>query len=552
MDTESARRESGASDKAHTSGDSAKSAKEYDEQSQGPGLRGLGEQDTGDLQFKKQDFRKLRTQLLQLVLSTASLKLLKQQYTAPLHRNSSGVGGVGVGAGPGGAGAGAHQLLATQALRNFQLFIQAPVLLLATNLRGDKVEIGQQLPFSHTLPAEPPAPEPEEPDDGDDVYKEETILQQQRLTLNALKKLSLSLAPIIQTEDEPDSLEHKLTTRLLNNLFRASAEPPSRREPRDPKSRGFQPAMVDLLAFSSLTRQSKHVPSPGAAGSGNDPVPVTQPSQQNQDRLGVRPEGKNGQAPSSITSQMKHRVQLAPNIPRQVPIKEEPLASAEPDASTEAPRAKPDRLSHAPSGINLNFSKEERKDFDRIQQIKGYRSPMYVPAVLRRTAGDEEAPSELVLLNDSIRSVELSFSVQLGASAPNPFRRLTPTRRHWLKDEQVSECGILACRKKFSFFERRHHCRRCGGIFCKEHTLHHLYISPLAQFTTGGRGTLSRVCDNCIGEYNEFMRHEFGVSLPPAQKRADVDYRREVFRKNTDDKEQLVGSVPANWSWSSF
>ncbi|GEQ69220.1 hypothetical protein JCM33374_g2891 [Metschnikowia sp. JCM 33374] len=108
------------------------------------------------------------------------------------------------------------------------------------------------------------------------------------------------------------------------------------------------------------------------------------------------------------------------------------------------------------------------------------------------------------------------------------------------------------------------------------HTSHYLYINHLAQFTTGGRGTLSRVCDNCIQEYNEFMKHEFGVtcqkpssreSLPQQSALNKIDYRKEIFTskmsgsipmKQSDSNEdnntsdQLAGSVPANWSWSSF
>ena len=35
----------------------------------------------------------------------------------------------------------------------------------------------------------------------------------------------------------------------------------------------------------------------------------------------------------------------------------------------------------------------------------------------------------------------------------------------WKKDEERAHCA--KCRSEFGFFNRRHHCRGCGDIFCK-------------------------------------------------------------------------------------
>ena len=37
---------------------------------------------------------------------------------------------------------------------------------------------------------------------------------------------------------------------------------------------------------------------------------------------------------------------------------------------------------------------------------------------------------------------------------------------HWVKDEGGDGC--VACGVKFSFSERRHHCRNCGQLFCSK------------------------------------------------------------------------------------
>lgn len=38
------------------------------------------------------------------------------------------------------------------------------------------------------------------------------------------------------------------------------------------------------------------------------------------------------------------------------------------------------------------------------------------------------------------------------------------SRSKWVPDHQVNNC--TQCQDVFSFLNRKHHCRRCGGIFC--------------------------------------------------------------------------------------
>lgn len=37
---------------------------------------------------------------------------------------------------------------------------------------------------------------------------------------------------------------------------------------------------------------------------------------------------------------------------------------------------------------------------------------------------------------------------------------------HWLKDEGTDSC--VGCGVRFTLYERRHHCRNCGQLFCSK------------------------------------------------------------------------------------
>ncbi|CAI5977752.1 unnamed protein product [Closterium sp. NIES-64] len=73
-------------------------------------------------------------------------------------------------------------------------------------------------------------------------------------------------------------------------------------------------------------------------------------------------------------------------------------------------------------------------------------------------------------------------------------------RVHWVPDEEVPKCAD--CASDFGTFNRRHHCRNCGNIFCDK--------------CTRGRTPLSsepdaapvRVCDACLAEVTQRLTNE--------------------------------------------
>ncbi|KAI0369950.1 FYVE-domain-containing protein [Pilatotrama ljubarskyi] len=107
---------------------------------------------------------------------------------------------------------------------------------------------------------------------------------------------------------------------------------------------------------------------------------------------------------------------------------------------------------------------------------------------------------------------EPSSSSSLPRTRQNEHLAVLLPKRLWKPDSQAAHCDTFLCRKAFSIFERRHHCRKCGGVFCGECSsratplldtsklsfLHPprnvpiaLYNSPLSPVVD------ARVCDDC-------------------------------------------------------
>ena len=78
-----------------------------------------------------------------------------------------------------------------------------------------------------------------------------------------------------------------------------------------------------------------------------------------------------------------------------------------------------------------------------------------------------------------------------GAGAPPPPARLF--RAPWADDAAFPAC--FGCRTPFTLFNRRHHCRHCGFVFCKKCAGEKI---PLAT-ALGFGAAPQRVCRGCRG-----------------------------------------------------
>ncbi|KAF8437870.1 hypothetical protein BGX38DRAFT_1273809 [Terfezia claveryi] len=135
-----------------------------------------------------------------------------------------------------------------------------------------------------------------------------------------------------------------------------------------------------------------------------------------------------------------------------------------------------------------------------------------------------------------------------------------PHRRHWKDDSLSSTCDSPLCAKSFTLFERRHHCRKCGQIFCAAHTSNSVRLDQDCEFHP--QGGLSRTCDSCFGEYKRLVAQRRassastvinssgGSTIPSSPITSKGNKGADAFGSKTASS--YVGSVPRDWTWSTF
>ncbi|EPQ61181.1 hypothetical protein GLOTRDRAFT_135717 [Gloeophyllum trabeum ATCC 11539] len=103
----------------------------------------------------------------------------------------------------------------------------------------------------------------------------------------------------------------------------------------------------------------------------------------------------------------------------------------------------------------------------------------------------------------------------------------------WKPDALATRCETFTCQAPFSLFQRRHHCRKCGGVFCSACTtrstplldtsnlnfMHPPRNIPISVFESPiSPITVSRVCDDCYQQIHNIRVRP----APPTTSAEDV------------------------------
>ncbi|MCJ1303357.1 hypothetical protein MMC08_006166 [Hypocenomyce scalaris] len=212
------------------------------------------------------------------------------------------------------------------------------------------------------------------------------------------------------------------------------------------------------------------------------------------------------------------------------------------------------------------------------KQLRPLKSPMYVPAVLRPTERPPRQPlTPPRSVHGSLESLDgiaqtltqrsseeskkqegfgndTEEAVVEDCNLPNVTG--PPAKEHWKPDADAVICDAPICQKSFNLFERRHHCRRCGYVFCNTHSHYTIPLDQDAEFHPDG--ALSRACTHCWNQYRswEAARRSRSNSTSSGDTTTPVTPMIGSGKGTllTPEAPKATGSssVPRDWNWSTF
>jgi len=102
-----------------------------------------------------------------------------------------------------------------------------------------------------------------------------------------------------------------------------------------------------------------------------------------------------------------------------------------------------------------------------------------------------------------------------------------PDTSFWIPDKDAPRC--FDCRTSFGLFTRRHHCRRCGGVFCDKCCSHSMPVP------SRGYNTPVRVCNKCFNleQGTGTLRHVAQIGLNEALKVKSPETSDELERQQS-------------------
>ncbi|ESZ91518.1 hypothetical protein SBOR_8089 [Sclerotinia borealis F-4128] len=156
-----------------------------------------------------------------------------------------------------------------------------------------------------------------------------------------------------------------------------------------------------------------------------------------------------------------------------------------------------------------------------------------------------DVPTSSSPIPNAISGNRISIPEHVG---PDPDEVIT--RKHWQKSGFNDTCTEPICGKKLGAVNGSVNCRKCGRLFCEDHTMYQIKLSRSAQHEPV-RGLWCRVCETCFksregyNDHNGYLRDHTNDFMAMRRKHVDKAYL-EISRleKRLTKLTQLLANPP--------
>ena len=96
--------------------------------------------------------------------------------------------------------------------------------------------------------------------------------------------------------------------------------------------------------------------------------------------------------------------------------------------------------------------------------------------------------------------------------SPQPNPDDVVTKAHWQRLGGNDICSDPTCGKRLNSTNGKVNCRKCGKLFCDDHTMYQMKLSRSAQHEPV-RGIWCRVCETCYKSREGYNDHNGGLTV---------------------------------------
>ncbi|XP_062351912.1 zinc finger FYVE domain-containing protein 26 isoform X3 [Cinclus cinclus] len=192
---------------------------------------------------------------------------------------------------------------------------------------------------------------------------------------------------------------------------------------------------------------------------------------------------------------------------------------------------------YAEKALNFPFTLKERRS-DSLIHIQESLNQVLECETLSKSGSSElssvSSTGVTISASPRDRSLQQNFFPQEFVPPEKP-----PPKQQWIPDDTETICMVCKT-ERFTMFNRRHHCRRCGRLVCSSCSTKKMEIEAC-------RENLSRVCDQCYSYYNR--EHVPGLVQDTSTKE-DQDQVEETSNNEYSTVVRIPKATDLEWIFS--